>query len=319
MDIYLFNWINPDDIKNLSTKPSFQQLGPYRFREFPDKTNIRFDHKKFVISYRKLSFYYFDAEGSNGSLSDLCTTVNLVAIGAGNHAKDFGYWKQKLAVSPVLSSFNQKLHVTKSVRELLFEGYEDSMVKLGSLLSNDAPIDRVGFFVKKNGTDELSGNYEANTGVDDISKLDVISRYNNLTEFPYYEGECKKLRGSPDKIFPPKPSPDKSIYHFMPEMCRSIPYDYEKDVELHGLKGLRFAAGVRAIDNGTVYEENKCFVTEESMPSGVINLSICNYGYPMFISFPHFLGSDSSYLKAVDGLQPIKEKHQAYITLEPVS
>ena len=318
MDIYLFNWTNPGDIKDLSTKPNFQQLGPFRFREYPDKTNIKFDDNHFVISYRKLSFYYFEAENSNGSLSDLCTTVNMVAIGAGNYAKNDGYFKQKFAVSGALATFNQKLHVTKTIAELLFDGYEDGMIKLSTIFNNDTPFDKVGFFVKKNGTDLLSGNYTASTGVDDISKLDNIVKYNNLTEFPYYEGECKKLKGSPGEFFPPNPSIAKPVYLFTPDMCRSIPYEYEKDIELNGLKGLRFAAGVRALDNGTIYEENKCFATDESMASGVMNVSICNYGHPMFMSFPHFYGSDPSYLEAVSGLEPVNEKHQAFITFEPV-
>jgi scavenger receptor class B, member 1 len=318
MDIYLFNWTNPDDIKNKSTKPNFQQLGPYRFREFPDKNNITFDENDFIINYRKLSSYFFDAEASNGSLSDLCTTVNLVALGAGNYAHNLGFWKQKI-VSGTLSSFSQKIHVTKSIQELLYDGYEDAMMKMSSVFSNDTPFDKVGYLVKRNATDVLSGNYGVHTGVETISKLGSIANYNNLTEFPFYEGECKKLKGSPGEFFPPKPSITKPIHLFAPEMCRSIPYEYEKDIELHGLKGHRFLAGLRALDNGTLYDENKCFATEESMPSGVMNVSICNYGHPMFMSFPHFHGADSSYVDAVDGLEPQKEKHQTYITLEPVS
>lgn len=40
--------------------------------------------------------------------------------------------------------------------------------------------------------------------------------------------------------------------------------------------------------------------------------------FRMFMSFPHFYGADTSYLEAVDGLQPEKDKHQAFITLETV-
>lgn len=319
MDIYLFNWTNPDDIKNLSTKPIFQQLGPYRFRDQPDKTNVKFDANNFVINYKKLNFYHFDAEGSNGSLSDSWTTLNVVAIGAGNYGKDFGYWKQKITISAALSTFGQKIHVTKTVGELLFDGYEDSMISLSTIFSNDTPFDRVGFFFKRNATDELSGNYSVNTGVESISKLGIIEKYNNLTEFPFYEGECKKLKGSPGEFFPPNPSIHEPIHLFTPQMCRSLPYEYEKDIELHGVRGLRFSAGSRALDNGTLYEENKCYATEESMPSGVMNVSICNYGHPMFQSLPHFYGADPSFIEAVEGLSPEKEKHEVFITLEPVS
>lgn len=315
MDIYLFNWTNPNDIKNKSSKPSFRQLGPYRFRELPDKNDIVFDENNFTVSYKKLSSYFFDAAASNGSLSDLCTTVNLVAIGAGSYAHNLGYFKQKI-IAGTLATFNQQIHITKTVQELLFDGYDDAMIKMSSVFSNETPFDKVGYFVKRNNTDFLSGNYGVNTGVEDISKLGSIANYNNLTEFPFYDGECKKLKGSPGEFFPPNPSVKVPIFLFTPDMCRSIPYEYEKDIELHGLRGHRFAAGLRAVDNGTIYDENKCFATEEAMPSGnfiitrkkveiilqllelkkalkifshdfafflrlgVMNVSVCNYNHP---------------------------------------
>lgn len=317
MDVYLFNWTNPDEIKNKSSKPMFQQLGPYRFREFPDKMNIKFNDANSTVSYQKFSSFFFDPDGSNGSLSDLCTTVNMVAVGAGNRAQNSNYFFQK-ALSFTLSSYKQKIHVTKSVEELLFEGYEDDMVTFSKSFENDTPFDRVGFLVKKNGTELPSGTYNVHTGVDDIYKLGSVRNFKHLPEFSFYEDECRKLKGSAGEFFSPEPSINQPLRLFTPEMCRSIPYDYEKDIQLHELKGHRFTAGLRAIDNGTLYDENKCYATNQSMPSGVMNISICNYGHPMFMSFPHFYEADSSYLEAVEGLAPDQETHQSYITLEPV-
>lgn len=318
MDIYLYNWTNPHEIKNKSTKPSFQQLGPYRFREFPDKLNITFDDVRSTVSYRKMSFFFFDPDGSNGSLSDEWTTLNMVTIGAGNTAKDWNYFLQK-GVSMTLRNYKQEIHVTRTVKELLFDGYEDEMVKLSTIFNTKTPFDRIGFFVKKNATDEMSGNFTISTGVDDISLLGKISSYNNLTQFPFYDGECKKLKGSPGEFFTPLPSITEPIHLFTPDMCRAIPYDYEQDVEVNGVIGHRYVAETRALDNGTLYDENKCYASDESMPSGVMNISICNYGHPVFMSMPHFYGADVSYLNAVEGLAPEKDKHQTFITLEPVA
>lgn len=318
MDIYLFNWTNPHELKNKSTKPTFTQLGPYRFREQPDKLNISFDAHNVTVTYRKFSTYFFDPEGSNGTLSDVCTSVNMVAIGAGSKAQDWSFFMQK-TVSFALSGYKEELHVTKTVRELLFDGYSDDLMKMSTLFSNDTPYESVGFLIEKNGTDKMSGDYTVTTGVGGIENLGKISSFNNLTEFPFYEGECKKLKGSAGEFFSPNPKKGETVYLFAPEMCRSIPYDYEKDIELHGMEGYRFSAGARALDNGTLYEENKCYATSELMPSGVMNVSICNYGQPMFMSFPHFYGADSSYVDAVNGMTPNKSIHQSYFTLEPVS
>jgi scavenger receptor class B, member 1 len=217
-----------------------------------------------------------------------------------------------------LGMYKQEIFVRKTVGELLFEGYEDDLVKLSTIFDNDTPFDRIGLLVKKNATDVLSGTYTVKTGIENIFDIGKIHQYNNLTEFPYYEGECKKLKGSPGEFFSPEVSTKDPLYLFTPDMCRSLPYDYEKDIELHSLTGHRFSIGNRALDNGTFDATSKCFVTNEVMPLGVMNVSICNFGHPVFTSLPHFYGADRFYLDAIEGLSPDKEKHETYFTLEPV-
>lgn len=265
------------------------------------------------MRYRKFSTYFFDADGSEGTLEDVVNVVNMVTIGAAKAAEHFGAWKT-IPVNLLLSS--QSLHVVKNVREILFEGYSDSLLNVGKLFdSSSSKFDTVGFFVKRNGSDELGGTYEVHTGVGDMSQFDQVVKFNNLTEFPFNRGECRRLKGSAGEFFPPRYPIDKSLHLFTPDMCRSFPYDYEKDIILRDIRGNRFAAGLRAIDNGTLYPENKCY--PQGMPSGVMNISVCNFDQPIFISYPHFYLADPSYLEAVEGLSPNKEKHESYITLEP--
>lgn len=150
MDIYLFNWTNPQDILNKTIKPNFVQLGPYRFREFPDKVNLTINDNNATISYRKISTYFFEANGSNGSLNDTLNIVNMVALGAGVKAKNWSFFK-KMGLSMTLNTYGQKIYVTKTVGELLFDGYEDEMVTMSRnlpIFGEEAHVDRVGFFYK---------------------------------------------------------------------------------------------------------------------------------------------------------------------------
>lgn len=79
-DVYLFNWTNPTNLsKSDFEKPIVEQIGPYRFREIADKTNIRF-HPNKTISYKRRSYYYFVEEESVGRLDDKITTLNAVAL-----------------------------------------------------------------------------------------------------------------------------------------------------------------------------------------------------------------------------------------------
>lgn len=155
--------------------------------------------------------------------------------------------------------------------------------------------------------------------MDDIRKLGTIQELNFSGKNKFYDGKCSKLHGSTGEFFPPGLTRDKPIALFTPDMCRSVPFDYEKDVDVHGVTGYRYTGGARAIDNGTLFPENDCFCGDDCMPSGVMNISACRYDSPVFMSFPHYYAGDPFYLNEVDGLMPIKEKHQPFFTIEPTT
>jgi hypothetical protein len=150
--------------------------------------------------------------------------------------------------------------------------------------------------------------------------LGSIESFNEKRSHEFYTGKCSKLEGTTGELFPPNLTPD-SINLFMGDLCRTIPYDFEEEIEIHGIKGYKFAAGERAVDNGTKYPENLCYNqgNAENFPSGVMNISACRYSSPTFMSYPHFYNADEFYLNDTKGLSPNKESHQSYFVLEPVS
>lgn len=80
MDIYFFNWTNPEDIHDPDIKPRFEELGPYRFKQMKEKTNITWHNENRTISYQYLKYFYFDEENSPRNHSDVITTINMVAL-----------------------------------------------------------------------------------------------------------------------------------------------------------------------------------------------------------------------------------------------
>jgi hypothetical protein len=163
----------------------------------------------------------------------------------------------------------------------------------------------------------LSGTYNVHTGKSDINKIGSIELYNDLNYNPYYQGECSKLHGSTGELFSPTRQRD-SIDVFIADIYRTLTLDYEKDVMVNNILGFKYLAGKRVIDNGTNYAENLCF-NNDKYPSGVMNISASRYSSPVFMSYPHFFEADEYYLQNVDGMNPNRDKHQSYITLEPVS
>lgn len=322
MDIYMFNWTNPEDFENHLIKPRFQQLGPYRFTEKPDKVNIQFNPQNSTVTYRRLSMFHFDAAGSKGHLDDIITSVNVVALSAGEKARFADAIKAK-GISVGLSMYQQYTHITKSVGELLFEGYEDRMVSLAKHLSFlagvEVPFDRVGWFYMRNNSADLTGWYNAHTGRDDIRQIGVLKNWNFKNTNGAFDGDCGLIRGSAGEFFPPKQTRYSTISIFTPDMCRSIPLDYEKDIYLHGMLAYKFSGAQRSIDNGSMYPENRCFAPGEGSYSGVLNISSCRFGIPVFMSYPHFFKADPYYIEQIEGMKPNEEKHQFYMALEPVS
>jgi scavenger receptor class B protein 1 len=164
-DVYLFNWTNYDKFAYPDfEKPRFRQHGPYRFREVRDKVDIEFNGDNATVSYRVLNNYYFDGEGSEGSLDDVITNINMVAIGAAAQSMTFDYHMRKV-MSQVLNGYYEDIFVTKTARELLFEGYDDDMVTMGKMGSvagfdmSSIPYDKIGWFYLVSGSWNNFKNY----------------------------------------------------------------------------------------------------------------------------------------------------------------
>ena len=160
LDVYFFNWTNAEDFLDETIKPIMKEIGPYRFREIRDKSNIVFNDHNSTVSYKTLSTFYFDEDGSSGSLDDVITQLNIVAVGASAQALNMNYVKRK-HVSLGLNIYKQELAISKTARELLFEGYEDDMVLMGKeglvegFEVQDIPYDRIGWFYLVISTDQL--------------------------------------------------------------------------------------------------------------------------------------------------------------------
>lgn len=88
---------------------------------------------------------------------------------------------------------------------------------------------------------------------------------------------------------------------------------------VNDVPGYKYQGGLNVLDNGTVYPSNECYCNGECAPSGVVNVTSCRFGAPAFASFPHFYLADPYFSDNVRGMKPVKEKHQFYLVLEPVS
>lgn len=55
------------------------------------------------------------------------------------------------------------------------------------------------------------------------------------------------------------------------------------------------------------------------MPRGLIDVHDCYYGFPIALSYPHFLDADPKLVEAVDGSFPNRSEHESFFMIQPVS
>ncbi|XP_057664273.1 protein peste-like isoform X1 [Diorhabda carinulata] len=309
---YLFNWTNPEKINDVSVKPEFEENGPYRFYEIRGKSNVSwFDH---YVKYKSYTSTFFDETKKNGNLSDVINSVNTVALAVGYQARFQNFWTKKM-MSLGLSSKSVKLYVTKPVRELLFDGYEDPVLGLLSKLPFFGAPDKGGFFYGRNGTVGLDGTYNMHFKNDD--RFGEVLLWNNKNQTDFFNGECNSIKGSSGEFFPLNRKKDR-IMIFSSEMCKSLVLYYTEEVMIKGVLGYKYSAEY-GFDNGTVYPENYCYCNGECIPTGVFNVSSCRMNSPTFLSFPHFFNADPVYRDSVKGMKPNRTLHEFYMILEPKS
>lgn len=160
------------------------------------------------------------------------------------------------------------------------------------------------------------------TGEGDISQIGSVKNWNYKGNIDYYKDECSVVNGSAGEFYSPQQTKEKPVTIFTPDLCRSITFDFEQEIDVMGIKGYKYAAGAKTIDNGTIYSENKCYsvVNKTSPPSGIFDTSDCRYGAPIYISYPHYYAADPYYLQFYDSdKKSDKEKHEFYIVLEPMT
>lgn len=193
------------------------------------------------------------------------------------------------------------------------------IIKLIDLNSNPKEFFKNLLFPQRNGTDRIMGHFNMYTGEGDINKIGKMGEWNYSNRTSYFPDHCGMVNGSAGEFYPPNQTKNKPISFFSPDMCRTIPLDFEEESIVHNMMGYKYTGGPKTVDNGSVYPDNWCFSTGDIVPSGVLNISACRHNTPVFMSFPHYYGADPYYLNMVEGLNPIKEKHQFYMTLDPVS
>lgn len=309
MDIYFFNWTNPQDFDNPKIKPNFVEIGPYVFFEKRHKTNIKFKDNNTLISFNNVKTWFFEEEQSVGSLDDMIVGPNFISNVFAHQTKNKNIVIKK-GLNVVLNRYGS-ISKRTSVRKWLFDGYKDPLLKMGKMF-HFTDMEKFAWFLNKNGSAEAEGNYTMKSGVGDKTHMGELVSWNGVSHTPDFPGECGIVNGSTGDLWPLDMGTGKGITIFAPDMGRFFNLETREDIEIMNIKGIAFMS-----DNNTLPGE-KCFCKpNEICKQGVTYAGSFKSDVPLYLSFPHFYSADQSFREALNGMSPNESEHRFQFVLEP--
>ncbi|KAM5236985.1 platelet glycoprotein 4 isoform 4-T4 [Ctenodactylus gundi] len=168
------------------------------------------------------------------------------------------------------------------------------------------------------------GVYKVFNGKEDISKVAIIDTYKGKRNLSYWPSYCDMINGTDAASFPPFVEKSQILRFFSSDICRSIYAVFGSEVNLKGIPVYRFVLPSKAFASPFQNPDNDCFCTEKIISNnctsyGVLDISKCKEGKPVYISLPHFLHASPDVLEPIEGLNPNEEEHRTYLDVEPVT
>ncbi|KAM4053303.1 scavenger receptor class B member 1 isoform 2-T3 [Anomaloglossus baeobatrachus] len=314
MSIYVFEVMNPKEVV-LGEKPRLEERGPFVYRERKQKTNITF-HENGTVSFVEMRTFHFDPERSAGSEDDYIVVPNILVMVASLMARDMSSLS-KFMLNSAFVIYSQQPFMNRTVKDVLW-GYSDPFLDFINTIMPDAlPFKgKFGLFADFNNSN--TGVFTVNTGVDDISKVQMVDTWNGLKEVAFWNSEeANMINGTAGQMWPPFRTPSQPLEFYSPDACRSMTLVYEKEASFRGIPTYRYSAPDYLFANGTDYPPNEGFCP--CLASGVMNVSSCRFNAPMFLSFPHFYNADPGFVEAVSGLHPSEKLHSLFLDLHPLT
>ncbi|KAG8180255.1 hypothetical protein JTE90_019536 [Oedothorax gibbosus] len=315
--LYFFNITNGDEFLK-GAKLNVTEVGPYTFKGHWVKNYTKWNDNG-TVSYTELRTYEFVPGMSVGSQEDEIFSLNGPMVIASDILKGYPIGIRALAAFE-FAMMGETVITKRSIRELAYEGYPDKIIKWAPKFKKDIPY-KDGLFswlYGKNNTND--GLFTVFTGVDDPTQTNIIDKYNGEEKLSFWKGDtCNMLNGTSIETGPPIPEEPETYTFFQTIFCRSLTFNFTGDSEIKGVKTKHFEPDSNIFANGSDNPANSCFDLKGERPSGVLDVSPCQFDAPVFISFPHFHMADPVYENDINGLSPNGGDHGSYVEVEPIT
>jgi scavenger receptor class B protein 1 len=272
------------------------------------------------MSYSTRKEYTFMPGMSVGDhRKDLITTINVPTASAYYQMREANFFTA-FGLDTVLSSLEYKMWVTHTAEELIW-GYDEPLFEVAKFtLPNPPALEKFGFFVGANATENLS-TYTMYTGEGNPYNLSKIHRFNGEQRLKYWKtDQCNQVIGSDAATFNPYIQKEETLWFFNDQLCRSMPLVFEKKVVSRTLPGYRFVPRPDVFMSPKSHPENDCYCVDKTLCSmlgdGMFGISKCQFDAPIVLSWPHFLNAEEKFINSVEGLRPNKDRHGFWFDIQ---
>ncbi|EUB61850.1 Platelet glycoprotein 4 [Echinococcus granulosus] len=298
VQFYLFNLTNAEEWQKNRKKPRLRAVGPYVYRRFIEKKDVRFREDicgRGVMEYSTSTVYQFEPKGSIGDpKKDRLVVPNFVECIANSMIKQAGSFATQL----LWGFLSRPLLLDLTVDEVMW-GHEYQNLLTGKVLGLVGDT-KMGLFKQLNNS--VKGPYQINTGFYNISKLGNLVAIKGKPRLDNWNSTyANMLNGTADAITPPSVKLGDRRYMFSADLCRSVPLIAKKWVSAKNLPELKllslemdrkvFLSADEEPDNAAFHP--KVYPTKKYPPTGLLSISPCvDFGIsgdePLFISLPFF-------------------------------
>ena len=316
-DFYVYNWTNPSELA-LGVAPNLNEIGPYRYREYRNKTVVGVSDDGCHVIYTQHKIFVFDREATNSNLTedDVIQTLNLPLAGAVHVARESMFLRA--ALNSLILETNSSLHKSLTVRQLIW-GYEDLFIKELKKLYLFPKQQNFSIFVNDTVRDELASI--VSTGVCESSSVGQFLQWDGQRRMDIWGDQyANMVNGTEGFFFHPFLNSNERVTFFVDDAMRSIDLVYQNSHREHkGIDTLRFGFSTEFLLNSSTCPSNARWY--QFCAEGLFYVGNCSVmpGSPAYASKPHFLDGDPALLLNVSGLSPDRDRHDLFVDIEPTT
>ncbi|XP_037041969.1 scavenger receptor class B member 1 isoform X2 [Bradysia coprophila] len=318
--IYLFNITNAEEFMRGDEKMKVEEIGPYVYREMLLHDEVVFNTNGTISMVPKHPLVWSEELSMGNREDDVFMLPNIALLSIAQVTAEKPYFF-RLPINLVIRQTDSQPIVRMTAKEFMF-GYESPLTTLGNKFMPDwIYFEKVGLIDRMY---DFDGDFETiYTGETDSSISGLIDTYKGSENLKQWKGpHCSNINMASDGTkFKSFIEPNDTLRFFRKSMCRAQTlYRVGEEKTIGSLTAFKYMFEENAMDNGHFDERNKCFCRDGTcLPYGLLDVSDCYYGFPIALSYPHFLDCDESVDDNIIGTKPNRSLHETYFMIQPKS